>query len=246
MAGATNTFETGLTPGTVITGANSGNGDAGTGFGSNWYMASGATPTYADDHVMRGDLSGKLTLVSSAGGSLGFNTESSPGHWTRGYFRFSALPSGHATVHTVRDGAVAASGFWVRLQTSGVLQILDRTTFTGVATSPVLSPGVWYRLETHFRVNGAWEYWLYEDDSETALATSSGTIASTSGTKFDFCRWGAEGSGLSMDLWMDDLAWSDVGKIGASYVEPPPVTPGIPHLFYDTGSAWVDLNNPTA
>lgn len=235
-----NTFETGAAPGTTITGANSGDGNAGTAFGSNFFVAgSGAAVTYADDAVMRGDLAGKIELESSAGASMGFNTGESLGHWTRGYFRFASLPGSPATIHTVRDGAVNTSGFWVRLQAAGTLQVLDRTTFEGVATSPALEVNTWYRLETYFRVNGSWDYWLYYKDDEYPISSASGSVPSTGAAEFDFCRWGADGSSLTGTFWLDDLAWSDTGKIGSSR---PAVTAGVPHIFLDTGTEWIDLN----
>lgn len=213
MAEATNSFETGLASGTVITGANSGDGNAGTAFGSNWYMAAGTTPTFDSTHKAHGTLSGKLTLTASNGGSMGFNPGAVPAIWTRGYFRHQSVPGGNAILLSVRDGAVTASGFYVRLQSSGLLQVLDRVAFAGVATTPV-SVDTWYRLETYFNINGDWEYWLYAADATAPLATDSGTVPNTAATKFDFCRWGFEGTSLTNAVHLDDLAYSDTAKLG--------------------------------
>lgn len=119
--------------------------------------------------------------------------------YARTGFRFSANPS-----TTQEIMSVFASIGGVRLHTSGAIQMVNGAGVL-VATSAVLNPNVWHRLEWHvdasanpriheLRVNGS------------TVATATQNVAASNGIQF---WWGHLGD-PGVDFFYDDIAVNDV------------------------------------
>lgn len=139
--------------------------------------------------------------------------------WARFYIWVDALPGDNNWYpFNFRTSANAAGGS-IRVLTTGKLQMRDSANSQiGVDSSVSLATGQLVRIEVRQNTGaGEMEYWLYNTaDSSTADDTGSATGASL-GANTDRANFGhnVANPAAGVTSWWDDLAVSDVAKIGA-------------------------------
>jgi hypothetical protein len=184
----------------------------------------GTTPTIATDQVKDGTYSLKVPIPASAFEcDTGLYTPSAQKMVARFHFRFSANPS--AVVRIFENTVSATSGFHIRLQTDGTLNIqaTGGTSPTPSAFSPVLAVDTWHLIEfvydtttaayrARLRVNGV-------EVATDATLTDAGVGAPVS------CKMGVTNSTTltgAVDLWFDNVitgSYTDALTNGVAFTD---------------------------
>lgn len=211
------TFEAGTDGSTIpFTSASAGAGeDAWTG------GTSGAV--YSNSFPHRGSMGAKFT--SQVGGkavSLFWQSLSAGlgDVWLRGYLRLEAVTTSNTSVVRLRDSANTTISI-LRLNGSGFVVMTDAAG-TSRSTGTVQVPaGQMVRVEARVNVGlGQVEWWVYNTaDSPTADDHGSASSLSLGSASVDTCEWGWTAAGsapqTAVSWWLDDLAFSNIAKIGA-------------------------------
>jgi hypothetical protein len=120
----------------------------------------------------------------------------------RTYFQFPALPAGNTPFITESSvGAVAR--FTVVLDTDGTLRLKDTGVTLGLANTPgttVLSPGVWYRVETalDLAAGGVCKLWINGNLELNLTHTSNVSATTTDG-------YAVNGTANPNEYFFDDI-----------------------------------------
>jgi hypothetical protein len=230
-----NTFESGNPSGTALTAGATGNtgGSAGDWL-ANVFAATGGAALFTSD-AHDGSLAGLARLVASTGTTFGFRTAAAgvTDLYLKSYFKIDAFGSATLFLINANDFALSASGFSVRLSTTGVLSVYKRSVTTATLASMVtpVTTGVWYRLDCHFTAAGDWELRCYL--ASTASANNpwimlsdpiSGSGVATGLTFFDNITWGAQPSTgtATLDAVYDGIAYGTdwIGPVASSLARP--------------------------
>lgn len=243
-----NTFESGLAQGTGITTANSGNG-AGRAFDN----VTGAA-TYDATHAHSGGLSLKFNMAAGLTNQVRWiDTANQAGvdNWIRFYIYLPALPSQNLTVLTIAD---IANSFILRarIRPTGQMDLLDNVAsgpMTGAGLAFVAA-GQWVRIEAKVTrgsttSNGSAELRVYNTaDSASPDGVFVSSAAWNTGTaNAGQWRFGGSTATAATDVfWIDDVASSDTGWIGAIVLPPNfPTDPADLDIEMNIGGTWTNL-----
>ena len=224
---AQNTLETGLANGTAMTAGPGGNtgGAAGTYF-PNVFASSNAAMQYSSALAYGGTLSANAHLAGGTGATFGWRPSGSPAElYFRCYVRFSAFHSGTVFVVDARDNATTASGFSMRLSSTGLFSVYKRsaTSATLATVADAIATDTWYRLEGRVTVNGTYELRIYPGESLVLYTPAiSGTGVGTALTFYDYLNFGVQPTSgtATLDAYFDNVAYSTVGWIGPAAASP--------------------------
>lgn len=231
MTTITNTFETGLAPGTAITAGNSDDGLAGTAF--NFVsVPSTNTGVFSNVNPAHGTLGLRLTITASSNqvaycewstALLAAATDIPV--FARIYFMLSALPVG-ANLTILRGLTAGPTQRWrVSLNTAGNLLFQNGANTTVATSSTTFAAGTRYRIETSVAssatdANCVAEVRIYLGDSLTPIETMGPGGAMTgwvAGGTQDRIRYG-QGVAVSLTSTVtydiDDVGGSDVTWLG--------------------------------
>lgn len=236
-----NSFEGG-SDGTVITTGNSG-GPSGDAFDS---LTGSSILTFEDTHPHEGTLGMAQAFAGTSVAShadwltLGSITTSV---WIRTYMWFDALPNANFRLGIFRTSTPGNSAI-LQITTAGILRFLraDATTVTASTGSTAIATGQQIRIEARCLSSttaGEIEWWLYNSpESETPTETIS-VGSEVLGANTDGFFWGTNATTgpTNQTIYSDDLAISDVGKIGPSGGGGPTETILVPQ-YPIVGARW--------
>jgi hypothetical protein len=213
---AENTFEGGTAGATITIG--------GTGSGAAWDATSidaTGTATWDATRAAHGFLSGRFVTTSSdVAYVMWTSVVSAPTVYARIYLYVDAYPPGNTNFLRLLSGASTIVGT-VRIASTGKIGYFTGGTFVS-ATSASVTLGRWVRIEVRYTASttaGSATIRLYDNvdpDSTTLTEELSSTGVNTaSDANIDRLRAGIVASATVPDgLWIDDVAWSDVGWLG--------------------------------
>lgn len=199
--------------GSTVTGGNSG-GASGDSLSPG--VTGSSTITYDNSQVYDGSLSINCTTSVSLAYVL-WNTPSHPSVlYNRVYIRFSTVVS--TSFFSMVGGA--GGNFGIQLS-AGKLKAWNGTSNTGTYT---YSANTWYRFEGQFTAGSSSVLTVRSyDTSNNLLETVTSPVVASSGSYFLSVYFGSGNNNSTLTVWIDDLAVSDQGWIGAGRALTPPM-----------------------
>jgi hypothetical protein len=236
-----NDFESGHTTGTTITAGNSGDGSAGTAF---TVVTANGTVTFDSSEVAHGSLAAKIVTGTTGANVFQWGSGVLTGAPTTFYARINlylpSLPAATFRVAKFEGGSSALIGE-VDITTAGKIVFRDAAGTTRYTSTSVIPTGQWVRIEVGITVGstaGQAEIKLFDSVDSTA-ATEDATVTSLnlSANGLNFSQIGSTTVlGSSVTFWLDDLAISDSGWVGAvNPTSPPPSTLGTISNDFESG-----------
>ncbi|NKG21119.1 hypothetical protein [Paeniglutamicibacter terrestris] len=207
-----NTFESGWTAGTTITNTASGNSGGLAGDYLNSVFGSAGNTIQFGTTRMHGLQGCTMTLAGGNSTTLGWDDAAATNTTVamRGYFRFTAFHTGNVFLMQARGAEGGGTGFSVRLTSTGIIQAYQGTAgvVLGLATKALLV-NTWYRIEAKFSQSGVWGVRVYAGDSYNPYFSELEGSGATSGMAagFTFLRYGVEGTAVTLNAYLDDIAY---------------------------------------
>lgn len=222
-----NSFESGLAPGTTITNAAGGNSGSTAGNYLNAAFASANNTIQYHGTAMHGSLAARMQAAGGGSVSLGYDDVESTLQTTamRGYFRWESLHTGNVVIMQTRGAEAGNTGFYARITPDRILQVVQSSgTIILAATSTPIVLNTWYRLEMRVTRTGTWALRVYRGDSytlHTPEISGSGADTGMAGP-FIFWRWAMDGSAVNATQYVDDVAYGDdwIGAVASGEGRP--------------------------
>lgn len=206
MAGQRNGFEGGTNATTITTGNSGGaSGDA--------FSTIVGSPTYSSTRAASGAMSGRLP-PASPGTSLSFNLSGTGTRWCRIYLWATAWTA--STVFFDLSGANVLYYAEVRPTNVELRQAVGTSDSLLGTISVAPATSQWIRLEMQATslATGAAELRLYNTaDSTTVSGSTTGAKPQTADT-WSYMDIVNDSSGSPPDVYVDEIAWSDVDWLG--------------------------------
>jgi hypothetical protein len=215
---AENTFEGGAAGATITVG--------GTGSGRPWDATSisgTGSAVWDATRAAHGFLSGRFVTTSSdVAYVMWTSVVSAPTVYARIYLYVDAYPPGNTNILRLMSGASTIVGT-VRIASTGKIGYFYGSTFATATAAPV-TLGRWVRIEARYTASttaGSATIRVYDnvdpDSIELTEQLSSTDVNTATNSNIDRLRAGIVASGtMPGGLWIDDVAWSDTGWLGAA------------------------------
>lgn len=238
-----NSFESGLGAGTAITNAAGGNSGGAAGDFLNAVFASAGNSITYSATAMHGTRSAQLLSAGGGSASIGYDwKEGQPTYSTtamRAYYRFSSLHAGNTVIMQTRGVEAGSTGFFVRYNAEGKVQVLQSSGNVILATSTVaLSLNIWYRMEFRVTTAGEWALRVYQGDTYVMPfpeLSGDGAVSGMPSNEFTFWRWAQDGSAVNATTFVDDVAYADdwIGPVAGTEARPVSLT----------GAGWLPMGS---
>lgn len=205
--------------------------------------SSGTSPLYTATHPHAGNLCmtwpNETTLSIVAFRALGTLTGDV---WSRFYLYLPSLPADD-NFHPINyRNTIDQSDCSLKILSSGLIQMRDSTdTQVGSTGSTAVATGQWIRIETRSNVTtGAIEYWLYNSPEATSHSDTGSVSGATIGANISRVNFGTALVGVAAGItsFWDDVAVSDVSKIGPKPLPPATSQPTDMHVLDSRGTSW--------
>jgi hypothetical protein len=131
-------------------------------------------------------------------------------YYLRAFVKVDQLPSADATIISLAGSGGSPA---VKIKTTGALALFNSTSQVGSDSAVALSPGVWYRVEFHYVVNGASGLMGLLLDGATVAADTTSNIGSLSNYSI---RVGSVTTATGMTVTVDDVALNNDSGVDQS------------------------------
>lgn len=248
MTRYTNSFETGLSSGTAITTANSGQSEAGDPFGLA-LDAAGASVVYSDTGTAHGVRCMSFAVGATAGPARrGWTVNPlvvTAAQFYRVYVDPDALTGTVSVLRGMNTGSTAQR-FRVTVSSTGTVTMINKSNVS-VWTSAALTPGSMWRIEVSVEGFDSRPYQVRVYAGDAATPTQdSGVLTADFGGPVTEVWFGQTSAATNVAGKLDDVGFSDEGWLG-----PAVPTPGVlfvwPGAVTDSGfAATYALENVTS